>query len=51
LIKKKNIFFSAVNFFKFLVIKTPDWIRIGTVQPKMLGLDLDQMEADPQPSG
>jgi hypothetical protein len=33
---------SAVNLFKFLVIKTldPDWIRIG-FQPKMLDPDPD----------
>ncbi len=36
-LKKKNvIFFSAVNFFHFLVIKT--WIRIG-ILPKMLDPD------------
>jgi hypothetical protein len=48
LIKKKIIFFSAVNFFQFLVDKAldPDWIRIG-IQPKIL--DPDEMNADPQP--
>ncbi len=36
LIKKFQIFFLAVNFFQFLVIKTldPDWIWIG-IPPKM----------------
>ncbi len=51
LIQKKNlIFFSAVIFFQFLVIKAldPDWIRIG-IQPKMLDPDPDEMNADPQP--
>ena len=48
--KKKLIFFSAVIFFQFLVIKAldPDWIRIG-IQPKMLDPDPYQMSADPQP--
>ncbi len=54
LIKKKLNFFSAVIFFQFMVIKAldPDWIRIqiriGT-HPKMLDLDQDEMNADPQP--
>ncbi len=50
LIKKNLIFFSAVIFFQFLVIKAldPDWIRIG-VQPYMLDPDPDEMNADPQP--
>jgi hypothetical protein len=42
LIKKNLIFFSAVNFFKFFVIKTldPDRIRIPIgIQPKMLDPD------------
>ncbi len=46
---KKYFFFSAVNFFLFLVIKTmdPDWIRIRIgIQPKML--DPDQMHTDPK---
>jgi hypothetical protein len=48
LIKKFN-FFSPVNYFKFLIIKTdPDWIRIS-IQRKMLDPDPDQMNADPQP--
>ncbi len=40
LILKNVIFSSAVNFFKFLVIKTmdPEWIRIG-IKPKMLAPD------------
>ncbi len=55
--KKKWNFFSAVNFFQFLVIKTPsgldpdpdpNWIRIG-IQPKMLDPDPYQMNTDPQP--
>jgi hypothetical protein len=51
-------FFSAVNFLKFLVFKTPGsgldpdtyWIltRIG-IQPKMLDPDPYQMNAYPQP--
>ncbi len=43
-------FFSAVIFFQFLVFKAlePDWIRVG-IQPKMLDLDPDEMNADPQP--
>ncbi len=56
LIKKNVIFFSAVIFFQFLVIKAldPDWIRtririrIG-VHPKMPDPDPDEMNADPQP--
>ncbi len=52
LIKKNLIFFSAVIFFKFLVINAldPDWIqiRIG-IQPKMLDPDPGEMNADPQP--
>ncbi len=41
-------FFSAVNFFSFVVIKTldPDWIRIG-IQPKMQDPEPYQMETDP----
>jgi hypothetical protein len=53
--KKFNAFFSAVNFFQFLVITTlgPVWIRnrIG-IQPKMLDPDPDpynQMNTDPKP--
>ncbi len=41
LIKKiKNLKFSNVNVFQFLVIKKldPDWIRIG-IKPKMLDPD------------
>ncbi len=50
--------FSAVNFLKFLVFKTPEsgldpytyWIRIRIgIQPKMLDPDPYQMNADPQP--
>ncbi len=52
LIQKNVIFFSAVIFFRFLVIKALDpdwiWIRIG-VQHKMLDPDPDEMNADPQP--
>ncbi len=50
--KKNLIFFSAVIFFQFLLIKAldPDWIRIRTgVQPKMLDPDPNEMNADPQP--
>jgi hypothetical protein len=46
LILKKLIFFSAVIFFQFLVIKAldPDWIRIRIgIQPKMLDPDPDEM--------
>jgi hypothetical protein len=46
-----KIFFSAVNFFHFLVIKTldPDWIRIRIgIQPKMLDPDPYQMNTDPK---
>jgi hypothetical protein len=45
--EKKNFFCSAVILFQFLVVKTldPDWIRIG-IQPKLLGLDTDQMNTD-----
>jgi hypothetical protein len=51
-LKKKKI--SAVNFSKFLVIKTLDldWIRIRIgIQPKMLDLDPDQYQknTDPKP--
>jgi hypothetical protein len=44
---KKMNFFSAVNLFQFLVIKTldPYWIWIG-IQPRML--DPDQMITDPK---
>jgi hypothetical protein len=53
LIKKKFNFFSAVIFFRFLVIKAldPDWIRIRIgIQPKMPKmLDPDEINADPQP--
>jgi hypothetical protein len=51
---KFNIFFSAVNFFQFLVIKIldpdPGWIRIG-IQPKMLDPVPDpyQMNKIPNP--
>jgi hypothetical protein len=50
LIKKKLNFFSAVNFFQFLVIKTlnPDWIRIG-IQSKMTDPNPYQMKTDPKP--
>ncbi len=33
-----------VHFFQFLVIKTPEWIRIG-IQPKMM--DPESMNLDP----
>jgi hypothetical protein len=53
LIKKNLIFFSAVIFFQFLVIKAldPDWIRIRIgigFQPQTLDPDPepDQMNAD-----
>ncbi len=54
LIRKNLIFFSAVIFFQFLVIKAldPYWIRIRIgIQPKMLDLDPDpdEINADPQP--
>jgi hypothetical protein len=52
LIKKNLIFFSAVIFFQFLVIKAldPDWIRIRIgVHPKMLDPDPEKMNTDPQP--
>ena len=44
------MFFSAVIFFQFLVIKAldPDWIRIG-IQPKTLDPDPIEMNADSQP--
>jgi hypothetical protein len=41
----QKIFFSC-DFFQFLVIKA--WMRID-IQPKMLDLDPDEMNADPQP--
>ncbi len=43
------MFFSAVNFFKFLVIKTLDhiWIRNG-IQPKMLDPYPESMNTDPK---
>jgi hypothetical protein len=40
-------FFSAVNFFQFLVIKTLEPDRIG-IQPKMLYPDSDSMNPDPK---
>jgi len=46
------LFFFSYNFFQFLVIKAldPDWIRIRIgIQPKMLELDPDKMNADPKP--
>jgi hypothetical protein len=49
-----RVSFSAVNFFKLLVIKNPgygldpDLIRIG-IQPKMLHPDPNQIDADSQP--
>ncbi len=46
-------FFSAVNFFQFLVFKTleQDWIRIRIdSQPKMLDPDPCKMNTDPKPS-
>jgi hypothetical protein len=49
---KNLIFFSAVIFFKFLVIKAldPDWIRIRIgIQPQTLDPDPDQMNEDPKP--
>jgi hypothetical protein len=50
--QKKCKFFSAENFFQFLLIKTldPDWIRIG-IQPKIMDPDADpyQMNTDPKP--
>ncbi len=44
--------FFQLFYFLFLVIKPldPDWIRIRIgIQSKMLVLDPDQMNADPQP--
>jgi hypothetical protein len=52
LIKKKEIKFSAVIFFQFLVIKAldPDWIRIRIgLQPQTLDPDPEKMNTDPQP--
>ncbi len=52
LIKKNFIFFFAVIFFQFLVIKALDldWIRIRIgLQPQTLDPDRDQMNADPKP--
>jgi hypothetical protein len=50
LIQNKCNFFSAVNFFQYLVIKPWIRIRIG-ILPKMLDLDPDpyQMNTDPKP--
>jgi hypothetical protein len=44
---QKIFFFSAVIFFPILWSLKP-WIRIG-IQPKMLDLDPDEMNADPEP--
>ncbi len=48
LIQKNRIFFPAVFFLQFLVIKAldPDWIRIG-IQPTIP--DPDEINTDPQP--
>jgi hypothetical protein len=47
------MFFSAVNFFQYLVITTldPVWIRIRIgIQPKMLDPDPhNQINTDPKP--
>ncbi len=50
LIKKKLIFFSAVIFFQFLVIKARIWIRIG-LQPQTMDPDPnpEKMNTDPKP--
>jgi hypothetical protein len=46
------MFFSAVIFFQFLVIKglDPDWIRIRIgLQPQTLDPDPEKMNTDPKP--
>ncbi len=51
LIKKNLIFFLAVIFFQFLVIKAldPDWIRIRIdLQPLPLDRDPEKMNTDPK---
>jgi hypothetical protein len=47
LIPTKFIFFQFYFFFNICSLKP--WIRIG-IQPKMLDLDPDEMNADPQPN-
>ncbi len=49
MINKYLIFFPAITYFPFLVIKTldPDWTRIG-IKPKMLDPSPNQMNTDPK---
>jgi hypothetical protein len=51
LIKKNLIFFSAVIFLKFLVIKAldPDWMRIRIRIRIRIGLQPQPLDMDPDP--